>query len=410
MLGRPLDRVALSPAAGAAALGFVSVLALASVDGGFFPRSWPWATTGLAAAAAIALLLRTRVEISGAGVALLAAFGAFVALVQLSALWAEDSVAASLETERALVYVAGALAAATIVTRASAPYLLAGVLAGATALCVYSILDRTSSERPLVGPIGYANALGVVAVLGILVAAGLARWSRRLLVRGALGLALVPLTGALVLTESRGSVVALAVGVGVALALASLIRLFAAVLAVTGAVVLVAVAIDAGRLVEGDRPHYWRVAVDQFEERPVLGSGAGSFHAYWQEHRPDPSTLDTPDVLDAHSLYFETLAELGLVGLALILAALAIPFVVGLRRRRDVGVAAGLPAYAAFVIHLGLDWDWEIPAVTLAGLFCGIAVVVAASAERSPVSPSLARLLGLAIALALLASGLLHLI
>jgi hypothetical protein len=30
------------------------------------------------------------------------------------------------------------------------------------------------------------------------------------------------------------------------------------------------------------------------------------------------------------------------------------------------------------VVHAGLDWDWELPAVTLTGIFCGIAVAVAA--------------------------------
>ena len=65
-------------------------------------------------------------------------------------------------------------------------------------------------------------------------------------------------------------------------------------------------------------------------------------------------------MLDAHSLYLETLAELGLVGLALLVLALAPPLVAGFR-----GVeAAATGGYVAFLIHAGLDWDWELPAVT----------------------------------------------
>jgi hypothetical protein len=340
------------------------------------------------------------------------AYGAFAAFVRLSALWSDDASLAVLETERALVYVAGALAAVTVVTRRSAPHLLAGVVGAATALCAYSIVAGARPAESLEGPIGYANALGIVAAIGILAAAGIARASPRSSVRAACALALVPLTWALVLSGSRGSAVALAIGVGVALALASRVRLvFAATVACALGVAALALAgVDVARLVEGDRWAYWRVAWMQFEERPLVGSGAGSFHAYWREHRPDPATLDTPDVLDAHSLYFETLAELGLAGLALVLVAIFIPIAVAIGRRADTGVAAGLPAYAAFAVHAGLDWDWEMPAVTLLGIFCGVAVVAAARGDDGWTLRPLARLAGLVIALALLASGLVRLI
>jgi hypothetical protein len=36
-------------------------------------------------------------------------------------------------------------------------------------------------------------------------------------------------------------------------------------------------------------------------------------------------------------------------------------------------VATG--AYVAFLFHIGVDWDWEMPAVTVAGLACGTALV-----------------------------------
>jgi O-antigen ligase len=395
-----------------AALGFVTVLSLAWVDGGFFADAWPRATAGLGAAASIALLLRTRIAITPAAIATVAAFGALAALVRLSALWANDAALAALEAERALIYVAGALAAAVIVARPTVPSLLAGVLGAATALCAYSVV---AGERPggsLQGPVGYANALGILAAIGILLAAGLAGTVQRPLVRAVLAAAVVPLVWALVLTDSRGSAVALVAGFAVALALTSRKRLL---LAGAGALVLAAVVLaatqpGANRLLGGDRPDYWRVAVQQFEERPLAGSGAGAFHGYWLEHRPDPSTLDTPDVLDAHSLYLETLAELGIVGLALVVTALGIPVVVGLRARRDPAVAVALPAYAAFVVHAGLDWDWELPAVTLTGIFCGIAVVVAARGRAVRPLPRQGQAALLLVALGLVVVGLVRLI
>ena len=84
------------------------------------------------------------------------------------------------------------------------------------------------------------------------------------------------------------------------------------------------------------------------------------------------------DVLDAHSLYVETLAELGPFGLGLLVCALGLPILAAVKARHHplAGVAGG--GYTAYLVHAGLDWDWEMPAVTLAGLLCGVALVVAA--------------------------------
>ena len=57
------------------------------------------------------------------------------------------------------------------------------------------------------------------------------------------------------------------------------------------------------------------VALDD-ASRILVGSGAGSFKRYWLEHRPGAWSIR-----DAHTLYIEMLAELGPVGLVLILAA-----------------------------------------------------------------------------------------
>ena len=38
-------------------------------------------------------------------------------------------------------------------------------------------------------------------------------------------------------------------------------------------------------------------------------------------------------------------------------------------------VAPAAAAYSAFLVHAGLDWDWEMPVTTLAGLACGAALL-----------------------------------
>jgi O-antigen ligase len=143
------------------------------------------------------------------------------------------------------------------------------------------------------------------------------------------------------------------------------------------------------------RSDYWHVAWHEYEERPSLGGGAGSFQRYWLRHRP----VGLP-VLDAHSLYLETLAELGPVGLGMLLFALVIPLCAVRAARRHRLAPAALGAYAAFLVHAGIDWDWEMPAVTLAALVCGAALLLAARGGTGQL-PRRARVAGVALAAAL---------
>ena len=123
----------------------------------------------------------------------------------------------------------------------------------------------------------------------------------------------------------------------------------------------------------------WRIAVHDFESRPLLGSGAGSYENVYLRNRPTGSK-----VRDAHSLYLETLAELGVVGLVLLVATLLVPVVGAVRARRNPLVPVAFGAYVAFLVHAGVDWDWEVTAVTLAALLCGVALVLAGRTDREP--------------------------
>ncbi|HET9101951.1 MAG TPA: hypothetical protein VFN55_01255, partial [Solirubrobacteraceae bacterium] len=70
---------------------------------------------------------------------------------------------------------------------------------------------------------------------------------------------------------------------------------------------------------------------------------------------------------DAHSLELQTLAELGVVGLALLavfLAGVALAARDALRRA-PAAAAGAVAAVTAYFAHSPLDWDWQMPAVTL---------------------------------------------
>ncbi len=141
----------------------------------------------------------------------------------------------------------------------------------------------------------------------------------------------------------------------------------------------------------------WKVAWREFGRHPWLGAGAGTYEEAWNELRPYAGK-----VRDTHNLYLETMAELGVVGLAALAAALAAPLAGVLRSRREPLVPIAAAAYLTFLVHAAVDWDWEVPAVTIAALFCGAAIVVAARREGgTPTLRAGARAAGLAVVLGL---------
>ena len=127
------------------------------------------------------------------------------------------------------------------------------------------------------------------------------------------------------------------------------------------------------------RVENWHTAWQQAKAHPVLGDGPGTYAQFWMQHRRDPGTVH-----DAHSLYLESLAEMGPLGLLLLLVVFGTPLF-AIRRARAaplVPIVAG--AYCAYLLHAAGDWDWELPAVTLTALFCGIALLASGRRDREP--------------------------
>jgi hypothetical protein len=140
------------------------------------------------------------------------------------------------------------------------------------------------------------------------------------------------------------------------------------------------------------RYQFWGEAINAFESRPVWGIGAGNYQLFWNVHAPINIA-----VLDAHSLYLETLAELGIVGLALLLAFVAVALVAGWRRAagwraapgRGDAVAAAMALLLAGLVSAALDWTWEVPAafgvvILAAALLTGPATAPEAQTVLTP--------------------------
>jgi O-antigen ligase/polysaccharide polymerase Wzy-like membrane protein len=382
-----LARARVGPQAAAALLGFAVLASVGLADGGLFPRTWRLGALALFAVAAAALLARGRIAVRRLEWAALTALAAFAGWIGLSVAWSGNAS----EAERALLYVAAVFAVLVVAERASVLFLLGGALAGITVVTAYGLSIYLFTSPPpdrfegslLYQPLGYANALGIFDAIGVLLAVGIALALRRPLARAAALLPLLVLVPALLLTSSRGAWVAAAVGFA-AMALSSGPRVgrralaFVALGALAAGTAVVVTTGEIAGFVTENRIRYWKVAWADYRDHPVLGSGSGTFGDYWLAHGPGPGFTRT-----AHSLYLQSLAELGPLGLVLVLTVVAVPLL-ALRGRRDSVVGAAAAGYVAYVVHAGMDWDWEMPAVTLAGLFCGAAVLVATRPDVVP--------------------------
>src|ERR687888_179012 len=331
-------------------VSFTVVVVDGIAGGGYFPRAWRLTSFALLALALAALVGRRRIALGLLERWFLGLVAALTAWTAASTIWSDTPATSVLEAERDVVYLAAVVAVLLALERESLPVLLGGVLGGITAVAGYGLGTYVLYDHPLnpiegkllFEPLGYANGLGIYAAIGILLAVGLALALRPPLLR---------------LTCLAPAAIAVVVA-------ASLRQEHTLVTGLFGA----------------NRPHYWHVAWREVTLNPVLGSGAGTFERYWLLYRPVGSFAR-----DAHSLYLETLAELGPIGLVLLLAALGLPLLV-LRGRRDPVLATAAAGYVAYLIHTGVDWDWELPAVTLCGFICGSGLLLWA---RRPDAPEL---------------------
>src|SRR5919199_4479233 len=458
-----------------AVLAAGAAVALAFDDGGYFPPAWGWSALALFWIAGLALFLCDRFSFGRLELALLGSFAAFVAWVALSAAWSSSTERSILDAQRDLVYLGGLVAVLLVARRRPVGELLVAVCGAALVTSAFGLVDFLFSTREagsrLSEPLGYPNALGLVAAIGALLAVSFAAHAGSRVRRALAAACVVVFVLAIFFTYSRGTWISLAVGVVAMLVVDSgrvaLLRTAAAVAPVAGAAVWLgahthqgyllaletvllaaaaALATAAARRIPlgrgasiaataallalllavpaaavaryGSRPtsgHHpprvsggaplWRQAWRDWEAHRALGSGAGTFEQFWVAHR-----RTSANARDAHSLYLETLAELGPLGLALLVATLGLPLLAAAKARFYPFVPGALAAYLAFLVHAAGDWDWEMPAATLLGLFCAAALLLAGRPAAPRPLPRPVRGAALAGAVALAAVGFVGLI
>jgi len=124
------------------------------------------------------------------------------------------------------------------------------------------------------------------------------------------------------------------------------------------------------------RYEFWEVAAEQNADAPLIGTGSGTFEFWWTRNSDGSGT-----VRDAHSLYMQTLGELGIVGLLLLLGFLALVLLAGARRTvrappaERTLLAAALAGFLAFCVPAAFDWLWQIPVLVVATLLLAAALL-----------------------------------
>lgn len=495
----PLPRVS-TDAALTIAVGLVLTAVSLAADGGLGLERTTWTEVGLmlfgAALAAGALLTgRTQGRLYGSLTLLLLA--ALAVFTTLSIIWSQAPSESWLEANRTIAYVAafaGSLALVRLVPGRWAA-VLNGVTLGCMLVCGVALASKVfpgtlapnETFSRLREPFGYWNAVGLMAALGVPPLLWLAaRRSGHLAFNALAWPALGLLFACLMLSYSRGALLALVLGLafwfavvplrlrgalplivaavaaapvvawafmrdalatdrvplaarsdaggdlGALLALMVVLLLIAglavnfaaarysvsprvrraggtgliAALAALPVIVLVALAMASGgisgqvstswdkltnpkaqtpantpnrlKATSSVRARYWDEALKIYAGSKLVGAGAGAFVVARTRHR-----LDTVSVRHAHGYVVQTLADLGLVGLALSLLATGAWIAAGLRatglRRSDrglhfdperIGMLTMATVVLVFGLHSTIDWTWFVPGNAVVGLLC----------------------------------------
>jgi O-antigen ligase len=127
----------------------------------------------------------------------------------------------------------------------------------------------------------------------------------------------------------------------------------------------------------GNRRDYWRVALDAFKHRPLTGVGAGNYPRWWFALRRTDEDIRQP-----HSLWFQTLAETGVIGLLLLAAGLgAIALAVGRAAwrsregRQALLAVAGVGSFGWWLVQTSVDWMHLLPGLTVSALVSAVLVL-----------------------------------
>ena len=327
---------------------------------------------------------------------LLAGYGLLMGFALLSLLWTANRYSTGVWlVQWVLAGLTFRLAYSISHEKVGRKWLVGAYVLSAAVFCLVAIyMYLTSEYGRLTGTFYWANPAAAYLIPAILMGLDGLRSSRGRATYGWAGLAIL-CESAFLLTDSRAALAVLAVIVALYLVISKLNRrfwilfVFSSVLAFSvsyGLVRLSAATVQhSNKIVPGsrlneavkgesssgsDRLYYVQSALEMWWARPVGGVGAGAYRDVHPQYQLRVVSAST----DAHNVYIQVLAELGLVGATLIgLLMLTLTF----------GTLRGLFVHPALVpvalgtlgllMHFALDIDASYPALlSLVGAFFGL--------------------------------------
>jgi O-antigen ligase len=390
-------------------VGFAPIVYLALSGGGYdvIVRSEIGLVACWAVLLGVLVGLIPRAGLTRASWIAVALLGAFLTWTWVATGWTSSEERTLVEVARIATYLGVLLVGLCVVTGGRARSFLNGVASAIATVAGLALLYRLAPSifpadmgarfyyvNRLQWPFEYADAVGEFVALGLPLLVAVGALARTLPGRIAAATGFVVAAVCLGLTSSQGGLLAALGGLLVLGLLWPWQSRFSAktrravAWSVAGAVLLAIVLVVAtgvaqqawdafkrpqiqGQLsISGShRYQYWQAAFHAFRSEPWRGIGPGTFQFYWAQHNSLKEF-----VLNAHSLYFETLAELGIVGALLIVCLFVTVLGASIWRAtraestERIVVAAAVAGFAAFCAAAAFDWVWQIGVIPMAAL------------------------------------------
>ena len=266
--GRMMRRAIPSPAVLAALLPGALVVFLGFESGGFLPGAVALPAVALAVVLMVHITIADRPwgAVSAGFAAGAATLGLLAAWTLLSATWSDAPARAVTEYDRVLLYLLGFLVVGSLGrTQDRLRWAVRGLAFAAFAVCLCGLVTRLApdvwtisaavAEDRLNYPLGYWNALGLLAAIGMLLAFALTCDDRERPVVRVLAAAALPVLGpTLLLTFSRGASAAGAAGLAVLLLAARPRALLTGAIVAVPTVTVAVMSAYGAELLASDRP------------------------------------------------------------------------------------------------------------------------------------------------------------
>jgi O-antigen ligase len=332
----------------------------------------------------------------------------------VSQLWAVDASQTRTGLERILLNAALLVVVYTAAsTRSGFRTIVHGFLLGSAVTSMYSIV--TGYHQRLAGIIDtdyFAAELIPAIIIACFLFATTESRRARWLYAGVAGVDLL----AFVLTQSRGGIVGLMFGLLTALIVAgrARARILVLVLVLAAAGVGYYFGYRPAHVLNGDttrgglngatsgRLDLWRIALLIFEGHPLGGVGLGNFQAVEPSYSTQTLNLTmvrqiVQEQLVVHNTYLQMAADLGLVGVGLFLAILALPLRLAGRALRRLelenhelefhvrGLVAG--TVGMLIAYAFLSAEFEKPLWLLLGLLASVPAILREDTSAQDLSP-----------------------